>query len=409
MISEFEQKFKDAGFKKPTAIQKAVAQPLADGKDVIGLAPTGSGKTLAYAWPLMEKIVPQNGTQLVALAPSQELAMQITDVIRDWCKLVDLRVTPIIGGANVKRQMEKLKKHPEIVVGTPGRVLNLIHKRKLKMHKVQAIVIDEADRLLDEEKLPLCRKIVSHALSDVQLAFFSATDGPILHHIHQWFGVEPQICDVREKDDSHGHVDHYLIEVPTRKRADALRRLAHVKGMQALVFFNQTASLMEIGAKLEHDHVKAVVLSGEEGKEKRARALKSFRQGKAVFLLTTDIAARGLDIPGLKAVINYDLPRDLTTYIHRTGRTGRMGASGEVINLGNEHDLREFKKLMRAEGVPAQKGYLFKNQIVTEKPNYKHFNKKSHPAKKRNNKQGKKKHKKKRLRRQKNKGKRKKG
>lgn len=410
MNSNFEREFERQGFTQLTAIQEAVYQPLAAGRSVLGLAPTGSGKTLAYAWPLLENLLPHDGVQLVIMAPSQELAMQITDVLREWVKLVDLQVTPLIGGANLKRQIEKLKKHPEVVVGTPGRILNLINQRKLKMHKVQAVVIDEADEMLDSEKMPICREIIGHTVADVQLAFFSATDAPILHKIHQWFGIEPQIIDVRTSDDSQGHVDHYLIETPTRKRADMLRRLAHVKKMRGLVFFNQAAVANEVTQKLLHSHVKVALLSGDEHKAQRVQALKQFRQGKITFLLTTDVAARGLDIPDLPAVINFDLPKDMNTYVHRVGRTGRMGASGMVVNLGNEHDLRQFKQLMRPAAVQPVTAYIFENQIVTTKPET--------PVKKRTPRQGyrsrlnnngaKKPKKKRRLRDQKNKGKRKK-
>ena len=240
MNQKFEAQFKEAGFTKLAPIQEAVYPLLAAGKDVLGLAPTGSGKTLAYSWPLLEGLLPGDGVQLLILAPSQELAAQLTDVIRPWAKLLNLNVTSVIGGANVKRQVEKLKKRPEVVVGTPGRLLSLANDKKLKLHTLTSIVIDEADELLGQEQtLTTCRELVSKAPAETQLAFFSATKNQILDELHKWFGVEVTVVDVRQQDHTQGEVTHYLIETPTRKRVEALRKLANVDGFYGLVFLSR--------------------------------------------------------------------------------------------------------------------------------------------------------------------------
>lgn len=369
MNKNFEEQFKKEGFTQLAPIQKAVYEPLMQGKNILGLAPTGSGKTLAYTWPLLERLLPGDGVQLLVIAPSQELAAQLTDVIRPWSKLLGMTTISVIGGANVKRQVEKLKKRPEIVIGTPGRLLNLANDKKLKLHTLTTVVIDEADELLQQDETREdCRNLVSCAPADVQLSFFSATKTPILDQLHRWFGVNVEEIDVRKEDHTQGQVMHYLIETPVRKRVDILRRLSHVDDFCALVFFKQTATLKDVADKLKHQHVKIAELTSDARQIQRQQALNALRKREISLLLTTDVAARGLDIKELPAVVNYDLPHDTNTYIHRVGRTGRMGATGKVVNIGNEHDLRLFKQIIRQESYDFVTGYLYNSQIVTEIP-----------------------------------------
>lgn len=418
MNPKFEKYFAEQGFKAPTPIQAQTYRALASGKSVLGLAPTGSGKTLAYTLPLLEQLLPGDGTQLLIIAPSQELAAQITEAIRAFAKLLELNVLTIIGGANVKRQIEKLKKRPEVIVGTPGRLLNLCQDKKLKLHQLEAIVIDEADELLSQaQTLADCRKLVEKAPQTASVSFFSATKAPILDELHRWFGVTPEVIDVRQIDQTQGHVIHYLLEVPQRKRIDTLRRLAQLPDFSALVFFKQSAALNDAYEKLRHANVAVARLNSEQRQVERQKALRQLRKGEVKLLLTTDVSARGLDIPALPAVVNYDLPKDTNTYIHRVGRTGRMGAEGSVIDLGNEHDLRFFKQLIKDEDYDVRNGYLYQQRLISDEKKLAELKQvaKEHAKKKHVNKQlqvvkeqPKKKHKKKRKRDQKNKGKRKK-
>ncbi|KRN05807.1 ATP-dependent RNA helicase [Liquorilactobacillus sucicola DSM 21376 = JCM 15457] len=364
MKRKLEAFFKDQGFKDFSPIQEKVYQPLISGSNVLGLAPTGSGKTLAYTIPLLEKLVRGEGTQLMIVAPAQELAAQLTDVIRTWAKVMELKVVSLIGGANVKRQIEKLKKHPEIVVGTPGRMLELAEAKKLKLHKLRTVVLDEADELLTEETLISCRELISHGPGRIQMCFFSATKTEILNELPHWFGIDVETVDVRASDNTQGKVVHYLLETPVRKRVDALRKLAHLDGFYALVFFKQVATIQAAAENLRYLGVKVAVLDGQQRQVQREQALRDLRQRKISLLLTTDVAARGLDIVELPAVVNFDLPKDANTYIHRVGRTGRMGAAGVVINLGNEHDLRHFRQLLTHENYVLHEGYLYKGELI---------------------------------------------
>ena len=346
MDKKFEQFFQQQGFKAQTAIQTAVYEPLKEERSLIGLAPTGSGKTLAFAIPLLEKTVPGGNTQILVLSPSQELAVQTTDVFRQWGAVNHIKATSLTGGANMQRQIERLKKHPEVVVGTPGRMLSLIHESRLKLKDVQTIVVDEADELLNGETLDEVREIVMSAPVDVQLTFFSATQANTAEKLSETFGVNVEQFDVRKTDDTQGEVIHGLVRVAASKKVTYLRRLAKLKHFQALVFFNHVSTLEHVAAELKHQHVSSVKLAGHQVQTERATAMRLFRKGDAKLLLTTEMAARGLDIADLPAVVNFDLPQDATAYTHRTGRTGRMGNTGMVVNMGDDHDLRDLRKLV---------------------------------------------------------------
>ncbi len=344
----FANRLVTIGFTKLTPIQEAVATPLAEGASIDALAPTGTGKTLAFTWPLLPNLQPGDGEQLLILAPSQELAMQSTRVIREWATLLDLKVLALTGGANVKRQIESLKKHPEIIVGTPGRVAELVHNGKLKLARLRTLLLDEADVLLREETADQIDGIWD-AINDseVQVALFGATE------------VDPTVA-AGLFDREFERIDRRDVPMPTSithefwptandQRTKRLRQLASRKNFQAMIFFNTTKALKTTASYLAHEHVAMATLVSGDSSSTRAKSLENFRNGKAKFLLTTDVAARGLDIADLPAVVNFDLPRNGETYTHRAGRTGRMGKAGLVLTLGNDHDLRDLKRLVKVE------------------------------------------------------------
>ncbi|HIW72601.1 MAG TPA: DEAD/DEAH box helicase [Candidatus Levilactobacillus faecigallinarum] len=368
MLEQYQAHFKALGYDAPTAIQSAVYGPLAGDQNVLGLAPTGSGKTVAFTLPALANLLPGDGTQLLVLEPSQELAIQTSRVMRDWAKLLDLKVVALTGGANVKRQTERLKKRPEVIVATPGRLLNMIQDKKLKVHLVSLIIVDEADDLLTGETLETVRAVAQAAPADVQLGFFSATDTAILHELDKWFGQEVTRIDVRDQDNTQGQVRHGLLEVGMGKRDQMLKRLTALPNFRALVFFKQSNTLRHTATKFYHDHVSAASLTSDLRQVQREKALQDFRQGRIKLLLTTDVAARGLDIPKLPAVINYDLPQSVNEYVHRVGRTGRMGEPGQVISLGDDHDLRNLKKLLKETDYTFTPVYFQGKALTTERP-----------------------------------------
>ncbi|SMS13880.1 DEAD/DEAH box helicase [Levilactobacillus zymae] len=368
MLEQYQAHFRALGYDAPTAIQAAVYGPMTSDQNVLGLAPTGSGKTVAFTLPALANLLPGDGIQLIVLEPSQELAIQTSRVMRDWAKLLDLKVAALTGGANVKRQTERLKKRPEVIVGTPGRILNLIQDHKLKMHLISHIIVDEADDLLTGDTLETVRAVVQAAPADGQLSFFSATDTAILSDLPKWFGQEVTRIDVRQQDQTQGVVRHGLLQVGMGKRDQMLKRLLAQPNFRALVFFKQTNTLKHTATKFYHDHVSATSLTSDLRQVQREKALQDFRQGRIRLLLTTDVAARGLDIAKLPAVINYDLPSTVNEYVHRAGRTGRMGEPGQVISLGDDHDLRDLKKLLRDTDYQPVPVYFQGKQLTTERP-----------------------------------------
>lgn len=355
MDVRFEEHMQAVGISNQTPIQTATSEVLAAGRSIDALAPTGTGKTLAFTWPLLPQIVPEDGEQLLVLAPSQELAMQTTRVMREWGALLGLRVLAITGGANVKNQLDRLKKHPEILVGTPGRVAELVGNGKLKLQRLRTLILDEADVLLVEETANQIDGIWDAIDNDdVQVAMFGATE------------VDPSIA-AGLFDRDFERIDQRDVPMPTKiqhefwptaadQRNKRLRQLAAQKKFQAMIFFNTTKQLKTTASYLAHEHVAMATLVRGDSSSTRAKSLQDFRNGKAKFLLSTDVAARGLDIPDLTAVINYDLPRDGETYTHRAGRTGRMGKDGLVISFGNDHDLRDLRRLVAVDITVASQG-----------------------------------------------------
>lgn len=348
MIKEFEEHFASKDFTKPTAIQETVAEPLAAGKSLIGIAPTGSGKTLAFTWPLLSRLKAGEGTQLLVFEPSQELSLQVSRVMREWAQLIGLHVQSLTGGANVRRQTERLKKqHPEVVVGTPGRILHLLDNRHLKLNQLKALVFDEADDLLADDTQAVVEDIERRTPLNTQLAFFSATSSAKLKQVPLIFGRDVVTVDVRSTDQSRGPVQHGLFYARTMsQKAQALEKLSKTKNFRALVFFSSIKTLHYTASRLKHAGVSAASLGGRQSQIERAKVMRDFRQRKVKLLLTTDVAARGIDIPKLPAVVNFELPESANEYVHRTGRTGRQGEPGLVVNLGDDHDFRDLKKLL---------------------------------------------------------------
>jgi superfamily II DNA/RNA helicase len=375
MDARFENRLATVGITDLTPIQVATSEAMAAGDSIDALAPTGTGKTLAFTWPILPLLTPGDGEQVLVLAPSQELAMQTTRVMREWATLLDLKVLALTGGANVKRQLDALKKHPEILVGTPGRVAELVSNGKVKFHRLRTVILDEADELLVEDTANQIDGIWD-AIDDpeVQVALVGAT--PVdLTVASGLFDREFTVIDQRNVPIPTS-ISHEFWPTAREQRNKRLRQLAARKNFQAIVFFNTTKQLKITASFLAHEHVAMATLVRGDSSSTRAKSLENFRSGKAQFLLTTDVAARGLDIPDLPAVVNFDLARDGETYTHRSGRTGRMGKSGEVISFGNDHDLRDLKRLVAVEitlvsgpaNVTASKPRAEKN-FVMPKPN----------------------------------------
>jgi len=340
---ELQDKFNNQ-FEQPTPIQDAVWERFSTGENIFGLAPTGTGKTLAFMLPMLSRIdVKVKRTQVLILAPSQELAMQTTAVAREWGTLVGVSVASLIGGANGRRQSDKLKKEkPHIVIGTLGRVLTMVDGGALKLNGIQTIIFDEADAMLTDERHDSLQELADQLPEDVQLGLFSATSGVDLKYVADTFHQEVRPISVGT--DAPASIRHEFQYVDQKARANMLIQLAR-HNQQALVFFNTISGLVNMQATLRHAHASVMSIGSNDKRQvQRADALRLFKKGEVTLLLVTDVAARGLDIEDLPLVVNAQIPQSKKTYVHRTGRTGRMGKPGRVLNLGNDHDIRDLKR-----------------------------------------------------------------
>ncbi|MFI8684321.1 DEAD/DEAH box helicase [Rossellomorea sp. NPDC077527] len=349
-----QKNWEESGFTSFTPVQEKVVPIIMEGKDVVCESPTGTGKTLAYLLPIIQAIDPsRKQAQAVILAPSRELVMQIQQEIQKWAKGTDVTSAAFIGGANVKKQVEKLKKKPHIVVGTTGRLLELMKMKKLKMHEVKTIVVDEFDLMISPEHIREVKDIIKSTLKERQVLFFSATLSDETEQVAETLLQDHQIVKMETNLDN-PKVDHVFVYSELRDKMEALRSISYFKGIKALVFFNQLEKLSEMEEKLKYKGVELEVLAGESNKMERKQSLDRFRSGKVSMLLTTDVAARGLDITDVTHVIHFDFPSDTKQYIHRSGRTGRMGAEGTVICLVSKRELSFLEKLSKELNLPFQ-------------------------------------------------------
>ncbi|MBZ5751224.1 DEAD/DEAH box helicase [Metabacillus rhizolycopersici] len=355
-----------ANFQEPTAIQLKSIPHILEGKDVIAESPTGTGKTLAYVLPLLNNLDPnKKNAQVVILAPSRELVMQIFEEIKKWSEGSGITSASFIGGANIKRQVEKLKKSPQVIVGTPGRIQELIKLKKLKMHAVKSIVLDEGDQLLTPEHKNTIQDIIKTTLNERQVVLFSATlNVSTESKARDLMKKDPEVLKVGLDEIPVGDVKHVYLVCEQREKVTLLERMAKTVRMKALGFVKDIGNLNVLAEKLEFKGVDLHLLHSDTRKEEREAALKSLRNDSQGLLLATDVAARGLDIVGLTHVIHFDLPANISQYVHRSGRTGRQGASGTVVSIVTEREERELKKLAKELNITLIKNQLYKGELV---------------------------------------------
>ncbi|MDR7072495.1 DEAD/DEAH box helicase [Fictibacillus barbaricus] len=368
-INEFPEFIQNAwnksGFTSLTTIQERAFPSLLENKDIVIESPTGTGKTIAYGLPALAKINAEiKNAQVVFLAPTRELAMQIFEVCQKFTENSGISGASLIGGANMQRQLDKLKKKPQFIVGTPGRVKELIQNKKLKMHEVKTIVIDEADHIVEAGFGGDVEQVIGATLKDRQLVFVSAT---INNKTEEWskkLADQPDVIKA-EKETSSNSVTHTFMLSEYRDKVDNLRKLIrHTPDIKAIVFVNNSMKMDEFASKLEFKKIQLGVLAGNSTKDDRKRVLTDFKRGKIPVLLTTDVATRGLDIPDVTHVVHLELPEDVKQYVHRSGRTGRMGKEGTVVSLVTKAELSSVKKWTTKLNVPLQKQVLKEGQVL---------------------------------------------
>ncbi|MFR3686377.1 MAG: DEAD/DEAH box helicase [Enterococcus sp.] len=362
-----QKNWEEAGFQKPALIQSKVYSLISEGKNLVGIAPTGSGKTLAYLLPLINNLKAGDPSQVLVLTSSQELAMQVVEVARNWISGSGMKVQPLIGGANVKRQQEALKKKPELLVGTPGRVLELITAKKIKAPNIKTLVFDEVDQLVQGQSLQLIRNILKATDNNAQHLYFSATADVVLDELNK-IESELIVIDVSEEDDSQGEVQHFYLETSDRKKVDQLRRLLNIPDFWGMIFFNQLTDMGSAEEKLLFHQLPVASLASDQSKLSRKGAIEQFKKHQTLGLLTTDLASRGLDIEALPFVINVDVPLSEESYLHRAGRVGRMGNAGVVISFVTPQEKSDLVKIAKNMNLKLAPIYLFGGELLTEEP-----------------------------------------
>jgi superfamily II DNA/RNA helicase len=352
---------------EPTPIQAAALPVLLDGRDAYLYAETGTGKTLAYLLPLFRRAdVALAATQIVIVAPTHELALQIQ---RQACDLAQnaalaLRTVLLIGGTSTERQIDKLKKKPQLVVGSPGRICELIERGKLKMRDVRSVVVDEADLLLNEEHLQAMLTIIRAAPPGRQLVFASATTEP--RSTAEIGALAPDLVMVNAgAAPVSEHIEHLYLQCEERDKPDELRKLLHCLAPErALVFVHRNDVADRVAGKLAHHHIPAADLNAANDKQLRKAAMDGFRSGAIRVLIASDLAARGLDIKGVSLVVNLDVPTLSKAYLHRTGRTGRAGTKGLAVSLVTDSEARVIRRYEEELGIELQCVRLREGRLI---------------------------------------------
>ncbi|HEP1837887.1 TPA: DEAD/DEAH box helicase [Streptococcus suis] len=359
MKSKFPSSWTDQltllGFEDFTPIQVQAFEPIANGKSLLAISPTGTGKTLAYLWPSLLALTPKKAQQLLILAPNTELAGQIFEVCKSWAEAIGLNAQLFLSGSSQKRQIERLKKGPEILIGTPGRIFELIKLKKIKMMNVNTIVLDEFDQLFSDSQYQFVEKIIGYVPRDHQLIYLSAT----AKFDRQKIAQDIESIDLSEQ--KLDNIQHCYMMVDKRDRLETLRKFANIPDFRALAFFNSLSDLGASEDKLLYNGVNAVSLASDVNVKFRKVIIERFKNHELNLLLATDMVARGIDIDNLECVLNFEVPFDQEAYTHRSGRTGRMGKEGLVITLvSSPSELKQLKKYASVQEVILKNQELYK-------------------------------------------------
>jgi ATP-dependent RNA helicase DeaD len=339
------------GFESSTPIQAKTIPPLLDGKDVLGEAQTGTGKTAAFGLPALAKIdLSVRKPQLMVLAPTRELAIQVAEAIETFAKdMKGLKVATLYGGQSYQPQFQQLERGAQVVVGTPGRLMDHLRRKSLKLNNLSFCVLDEADEMLNMGFLEDIEWILEHLPKETQMALFSATMPAQIRKVANRFLKEPEHIKVAAVKKEKANITQYAWKVSGINKITALERIAETVDYDAMIIFVRTRNdTVDVAEKLERAGYPAVPLNGDMNQAQRERTVDQIKSGKSSILVATDVVARGLDIPRISLVINYDLPGDNEAYVHRIGRTGRAGREGTAISFVRPREmysLRHYERL----------------------------------------------------------------
>ncbi|MGI4844915.1 MAG: DEAD/DEAH box helicase [Janthinobacterium lividum] len=350
----------DQGYEYPTPIQAKAIPLVLQGRDVMGAAQTGTGKTAGFSLPIIQLLMAHANSSMsparhpvraLVLTPTRELAVQVADNVKAYAKHTPLRSTVVFGGMDMKGQTTILKGGVEIVIATPGRLLDHVEQKNISLGQVQMLVMDEADRMLDMGFLPDLQRIINLLPKQRQNLMFSATFSPEIKKLANSFLNSPVLIEVARSNATADRVTQIVYKVDEELKRDVVEHIIRERNLkQVIVFSNTKIGASRLSRHLEQKGIKASAIHGDKTQQERMAALDAFKAGSIEVLVATDVAARGLDISDLPCVINYDLPYNAEDYVHRIGRTGRAGASGDALSVYSDKDerlLADIEKLIK--------------------------------------------------------------
>ena len=359
MIPPLLQAVKDLGYEQPSPIQEQAIPLVLAGRDLMAGAQTGTGKTAAFALPTLQRLAPHASTsasparhpiRVLVLAPTRELAIQVEESFRDYAKHMPLRTAIVYGGSDMNAQIAALRKGVEILVATPGRLLDHVHNKTVMFNQVSVLILDEADRMLDMGFMPDIKRIIALLPPVRQNLLFSATFPDEIRRLTKTLLVNPAEVQIAARNAVADLVSHIVHPVPREKKREILSHLIRTRGLkQVLVFCGTRIGANRLMHQLRKDNIQTDAIHGDKTQGEREAALEAFKAGKTTVLVATDVASRGLDIEDLPQVVNFDIPHSPEDFIHRIGRTGRAGTTGEAISLASEEDaeaLNAIEKLI---------------------------------------------------------------
>jgi len=349
LSKNIERAVEDMGFEEPTPIQSQSIPYLMEGKDVIGQAQTGTGKTAAFGIPALEMLdVKSKKVQVVVLCPTRELANQVAEEMSNLAKYQNTKMLPVYGGQPIDRQIKALRRGVHIVIGTPGRVLDHIQRKTLKLDGVKMLVLDEADEMLDMGFREDIEFILSRVPSQKQTVLFSATMPQPIIKLTKKYQQNPQMVKTVHKELTVPQIEQFYFEVKSNAKTEVLCRLIDIYNFKSsLVFCNTKKNVDKQVETLKARGYLVDGLHGDMRQAQRERVMSNFRKGEIETLVATDVAARGIDVENIEAVFNYDIPQDEESYVHRIGRTGRAGKEGVAITFASGKDIRKIKNIQK--------------------------------------------------------------
>lgn len=339
----------DMGFEEPTPIQREAIPVAKSGQDMIGQAQTGTGKTAAFGIPALEQVDPTiQDPQVLILSPTRELAIQVAEELNKMAQHTNIQALPIYGGQDIGRQFRMLKKHPQVIVATPGRLMDHMERKSITFDQVKVVILDEADEMLNMGFVDDINKILTAVPEERQTLLFSATMPKAIQELAETYLTEPTLIRMKPTQVTMDLIEQYYIEVQDRQKFDVLCRLLDIQAPELAIVFGRTKRRVdEVTEALKKRGYMAEGIHGDLSQQKRDSVIRQFREGTIDILVATDVAARGLDISGVTHVYNYDLPQDPESYVHRVGRTGRAGKAGVAMTFVIPREIEHLHAIER--------------------------------------------------------------